>query len=366
MIIANTDFWINRKNIRAKYSLEKYFRPEIYEFHKSLPGYSPTPLLDLKLKNHQQKIYLKDESLRFSMGAFKSLGASWAIANYLKKNSGSFVFCSATDGNHGRAVAWSARIFGHRAKIFMPASTVPSRIRFIEEEGARVFVIKGNYDEAVHQAREAAQEEGHVLIQDTSWEGYEYYPNMISAGYSTIIREIEKQFKSIEDKFPEVMLLQSGVGSWAASMMLYTLRHTAYKTPKFIIVEPYESDCLMESAKRRKRSTTSKSQKTIMAGLNCGTPSMSAWEIIDDMADAYISIDDHYVEYALHELKRSGVRSCESGAAGLAGLLALFENEKLQAVRETLKLNENTSFLLFNTEGITDPEMYEKIISRKI
>ncbi len=362
-----TDFYINTKTRKEKnYSLEKYFTDEIFKFHKSLPGYAATPLIELNLNSYTQadgaKILLKDESQRFSMGAFKSLGASWAIANHLKHNNGDFVFCSATDGNHGRAVAWSARIFGHKAEIYMPSSTVNSRIKSIEEEGARVIVVNGDYDEAVNQAREAAGRDNYILIQDTSWEGYEHYPNLISAGYSTIIKEIEKQLNKPEN-FPEVVILQSGVGSWAAATILYLSRFTGFKKPRFIIVEPFESDCLLESAKNNKISTTRKSQNTIMAGLNCGTPSLSAWEIIRDYTDIFISIDDSFIETAIKELHQAGIQSCESGAAGIGGLLSLLNNEDLEPVRKSLHLSGSTDFLIFNTEGITDPLMYNKLIN---
>ncbi|MFW5644504.1 MAG: diaminopropionate ammonia-lyase [Bacteroidota bacterium] len=358
-----TDFHIHTKGRKKeKYSLDQYFSPEIFAFHKSLPGYTATPLIDLKLKNTGVNILLKDESQRFSMGAFKSLGASWAIANHLKQNKGNFTFCSATDGNHGRAVAWSARIFGHRAEIYMPSSTVTSRIRSIEKEGARVIVVDGDYDEAVNTARNASKNENYVLIQDTSWKDYKHYPNLISAGYSTILKEIEEQLRRPED-FPEIVILQSGVGSWAASIMLYISRFTGFKTPKFIIVEPYESDCLLESAKNCKISTTRKSQNTIMAGLNCGTPSLLAWEIINDHADIFLSIDDRFIETALKELHLAGIQSCESGAAGMGGLLALLNEDHLEPLRKTLSVSNTSKFMIFNTEGITDPAMYAKIIN---
>lgn len=362
-----TDFHINSPESKNRnYSLEKYFTDEIFGFHKSLPGYAATPLIDLNLdilaNRNKRNILLKDESQRFSMGAFKSLGASWAIANHLKQKKGDFFFCSATDGNHGRAVAWSARIFGHKAEIYMPSSTVNSRIKSIEEEGARVIIVDGDYDEAVNLARKAARQKNYVLIQDTSWEGYDHYPNLISAGYSTIIKEIELQLNKSEN-FPEIVILQSGVGSWAAATMLYISRFTGFKRPGFIIVEPFESDCLLESAKNDKISTTRKSQNTIMAGLNCGTPSLSAWEIIRDYTDIFISIDDSFIETALKELHMAGIQSCESGAAGIGGLLALLNNENLEPARKSLHLTGDTNFLIFNTEGITDPVMYSKLIN---
>lgn len=360
----NCDFRINNKKGIQKYPLEEYFSNEILNFHKNLPGYYPTPLNDfpLLLKNFKGKIHIKDESRRFSIGAFKSLGASWAIHNFLENNPGEFTFCTATDGNHGRAVAWSARIFKQKAKVFMPGSTVPARKKFIEDEGAYVEIIEGDYDEAVNLAKKEAEKRDHILIQDTAWKDYEHYPNLISAGYTTILKEIEDQVSEFNDGWVNGIILQSGVGSWAASTLLYLRKISIFLNTRFIVLEPFESDCLLESSKKGKLSTTRKSQKTIMAGLNCGTPSTSAWEIINDMADAFLTIDDSWVKHAIRILAKNGYETCESGAAGLAGLIAMYESNDLKTMIEKLGFNDKSRFLLFNTEGITDPVMFKEII----
>jgi diaminopropionate ammonia-lyase len=262
-------------------------------------------------------------------------------------------------------VAWSSRIFGQKARIFMPSATVKSRIKFIEDEGAEVIVIDGDYDEAVRAALKESRKKNHVLLQDTSWTGYEHYPELISAGYTTILKELEYQLLSLSEHPVDVVILQSGVGSWAASTILYLALFHKNKDIKTIILEPCESDCLLESAKNGTRSTTLKSQNTIMAGLNCGTPSLSAWKIISDLADAFLAIDDIWSEEAIRILNRAGIESCESGAAGLGGLMALFNQNEMAPFREKLKITKETRFLIFNTEGITDPEMYEKIINCK-
>jgi len=363
-----SDYYINNPVKGIKHPLEEYFSNEILEFHRSLPGYSPTPLLEIGssfASMHSGKIYLKDESRRFSIGAFKSLGASWAIHSFLKQNKGNYTFCTATDGNHGRAVAWSAKLFGYPAKIFMPEGTVASRIQFIQEESANVKVIKGNYDDAVNAAKKEAEKKDHILIQDTSWVGYDYYPNLISAGYSTILKELETQLNFQHNQPVDAVILQSGVGSWAASTILYFYLFHPNNDIKFIILEPFESDCLLESAKNRRISETKKSQNTIMAGLNCGTPSLAAWEIISDLAHAFITVDDSYSVEALKILHTSGIKSCESGAAGLGGMLALLNSSKISPVMKVLHLDQNSRFLLFNTEGITDPVMHDKIVKNQ-
>ena len=214
----------------------------IQTFHKSLPGYSVTPLeklSQLAKKTGVDSILIKDESKRFGIQAFKSLGASWAIHCYLKENPGEYTFCTATDGNHGRAVAWSARIHHQKALVFMPAHTARSRILNIEKEGAEVRIIQGDYDTCVKISSETARQKGYVLIQDTSWTGYEKIPALITEGYYTQIHEIIQQLES-ENKKPEfdIVFLQSGVGSWAASVATY-LQHLSGKSkPNIVIIEP--------------------------------------------------------------------------------------------------------------------------------
>lgn len=361
------DFFINTITETGNYPLENYFNQDIQKFHKSLPGYSPTPLNEELLSIPGQEnlsFYIKDESKRFSPGAFKTLGASWAINSFLKENKSNYTFVSATDGNHGRAVAWSTRMFGHRSKIFMPVSTVAARIESIEKEGALVTVVNGDYDQAVRQAQKESMKKDHILIQDTSWEGYEHFPNLICAGYTTILEEILNTGQ-LDDNQVDAIFLQSGVGSWAASTLLYLKKIHKFRRTKMIIVEPYESDCLLESAKHGKISTTRKSQDTIMAGLNCGTPSEYAWRIINDLSDAYVSIDDQYSEKAIRVLHNMGYDTCESGAAGLAALIALYKSSDLAKLKDYMGFNSKSRFLVFNTEGVTDPEMFNRIISEK-
>ena len=353
-----------------KYSLEDYFDDSIFHFHKQLKSYTPTPLIELKELSgrfNSSQLLLKDESMRMGTGAFKALGASWAIHSYLNKYPGKHTFCCATDGNHGRSVAWSARIFNQNAVIFMPAESVDARIKNIQNEGAQVIIVDGDYDFTVETALKESSKNNYILIQDTAWEGYTNIPQIVSAGYITILKELEIQLSEKDQEIPDIVILQSGVGSWAASMILYLSLKLKEKAPRFIIAEPFESDCLLESAKKNKISTTAKSQKTIMAGLNCGTPSLKAWDIIGDLADAFISIPDSYAERAMRILSKPGkdlssIESCESGAAGLAAYLAISEAKELRELKEKLSITKETSFLIFNTEGITDPVMYERIV----
>lgn len=352
---------INRnKRSGIKYPLENFFSADITGFHRSLPGYRPTPVICLNISENQVipgETILKDESRRTGTGAFKALGGSWAIHQYLAKNPGIHTFCTATDGNHGRSVAWSSRIMGQKAIVFMPSASARSRIRFIEDEGARVVLVDGDYDQTVRTAKKYAKDKNCILVQDTSWPGYTDFPNYISAGYITMVNELYDQLETGGLKLPDIFIFQSGVGSWAAAMMLYITRTHPGPPPTFIISEPLHSDCLMESARNNSLCTTLKDQVTIMAGLNCGTPSYSAWEVISDLADAFISIPDEYSIEAMRILDacEPAIETCESGAAGLGTLLALFHDRSLKKISEILQIKKSTSFMIFNTEGNTDP-----------
>ncbi|MCK4593582.1 pyridoxal-phosphate dependent enzyme, partial [bacterium] len=208
---------------------------DVFAFHRSLPGYEPTPLINLLTLAQGfglGALRIKDEAHRFGTKAFKALGASYAIHRYLQENPGEHVFCTATDGNHGMAVAWSARIFEKRAEVFMPRGTVPARIRRIEGEGARVTIVDGGYDETVRTAAGEATKHGWVLIQDTSWDGYAEIPALIMEGYLTMFFEMEGEIFPPGEPEVDVVFLQVGVGSWAASAVMYLAKRSRERMPK--------------------------------------------------------------------------------------------------------------------------------------
>lgn len=338
-------------------------------FHKSLEGYNPTPLVlmgTLSLIPGLKEIYIKDESLRFGLNAFKSLGASYAINQIIKNRPGCTTFCTATDGNHGRAVAWSATREGKESRVFVPASTSQSRIEAIRDEGAIVTVFNGNYDETCQHALKESIRNGWELVQDTAYEGYEEIPALIMAGYTSMFRELENSLNPAPAPRVDIVFLQAGVGSFAASAAWYYQNRYGTRRPKIVIVEPTESDGILESFRQGIRSEPRGNQKTVMAGLNCGIPSVSAWEIIRNAADAVIAVDDRDAMDAMKMLySNEGGRiiSGESGAAGLAGLLRLSGDPALRPVRKHIGLNKESRILLFNTEGDTDPENYRDIIN---
>jgi len=365
------DYFLNKASNRIPKNLTtKILESENpMEFHKSLPSYKPTPLNHLSglaRKFGLGAIYLKDESYRLGLNAFKGLGASFALSKILTQHPKNTVFCTATDGNHGKAVAWSARLQNKKAVVYVPQNTSEERIQNIEKEGATVIDTGQNYDETCLIAKEEAVQNGWVLIQDTAWEGYEEIPAFIMAGYLTQFQEIETQLDSLENI--DVIMLQAGVGSWAAAGIWYFINKLKTK-PKLVIVEPYESDGVLASFKAGKRVSPNGNFKTIMAGLNCGIPSFSAWDIIKNGADASLRIKDDYAKIAMRELYNptsndAKIVAGESGVGGLAGLLYLISEPDAENLRKHLQISPNTNVLCISTEGATDKKMHEKIINQ--
>ncbi len=348
--------------------LQKY---DATEFHTSLPEYKPTPLLqlaNLSKKYNVGNIYLKDESHRFGLNAFKILGALYAIHQSIEKKSNIKTFCTATDGNHGRAVAWSAKKFGKKSIVFVPKDITAERIETIENEGAKVVQINGNYDEACQQAKNMAKANNWALIQDTSWEGYTEIPALIMSGYLTMFKELEESLHtSIEPKI-NIVFLQAGVGSMAAAGIYYYLNKYGTKRPKIVIVEPEEADGILHSFQNNKISTSKGNSNTIMSGLNCETPSLGAWDLLKNGTDYSIKINDKYAKQAIRELyfpidtdKR--IISGESGAAGFAGFLALMNGSEFKTIKDTLEINKNSNILFISTEGDTDKQVFGQIVN---
>ncbi len=366
--------------------------PETLAFHRSLPAYAPTPLLELPALAASlglKQIYVKDEGHRFGVKAFKPLGASYSVFCFLKKQwraksgtelspgdflnpatmarLGQFTFCAATDGNHGRAVAWTARHLKQEAVIYMPSNTALSRIQNIEAEGARVVLVDGTFDECVALCDRDAQTHGWQVIADTAYPGYMELPDYIMAGYSTIFYEMEGRINFPDRSLADVVLLQAGVGGLAAAGAWYFASHYGKHAPRMACVEPVLADSFLESAKAGAARESTKNYQSIMAGLNCGV-SLLALPVLLDAVDAFFSVSDHYAEAAMRRYyfpKGNDPRiiSGESGAAGLAGLLALMQNEALRPLRDALGLDKNATVLLINTEADTDPENFRKVVS---
>jgi len=343
-------------------------------FHRSLPGYHPTPLLALPALAAElglAALWIKDEGPRFGLGAFKALGASWAIHRWMSKRGGGApaTFATATDGNHGRAVAWTAQMLGQRAVVFVPRNTVPARIAAIRGEGAEVVVVDGTYDDAVRRAAAESAARGWQVISDTAYPGYTEIPRWIMAGYETIFVETGEQLEAAGAGEPTVVLFQAGVGGLACAGVCFYSRRSSMPRPRIAAVEPTDADCLLESiaAPGGEIREGRGGQNSIMAGLNCGMPSLAAWPTLRAGIDLFLGVDDGFAEEAMRRLAAGSggdppVVAGESGAAGLAGLLALCREPGLRDARAALGLGPGSDVLIVNTEGATDPAGYRLIV----
>lgn len=340
-------------------------------FHQTLATYYPSPLISLDSLAESLglgAIYVKDESHRFGLNAFKGLGASFAIQQLLEIKPEIEVFCTATDGNHGRAVAWASKMSGKKAVVFVPSDTSLNRIKAIEKEGATVVQLNKNYDETCAHAARISHLNQWELVQDTAWEGYENVPADIMAGYLTHFKEHEDGLHREVNPMVDVVFLQVGVGSWAGAAAFYYLNRYGKRCPVLITVEPDGSAGFFDSLKEGMRRAPKVNAPTIMGGLNCGIPSLSGWDLLKNSVTAAMSIPDERAEEAMKQLyfpigNDESIISGESGAAGLAGLLSLLNDPAFSLLKEKLQLGPQSRILIFNTEGNTDEERFEQIIS---
>jgi diaminopropionate ammonia-lyase len=345
-------------------------RTAVRAFHRSLPGYAPTPLEALPALAASlglAGIQLKDESRRFGLNAFKVLGASWALHRILQGRRRPVTVATATDGNHGRAVAWAAARMECPAVVFIPAHSAPARIESIRREGAQVELVDGSYDDAVQRCAERAAANGWQVVADTGYDGYLEVPHWIAEGYSTLFAEIEEQRQAQGMRRPDVVLVQAGVGALLHAAVDHF--RSRPEQPVLVSVEPVEADALLASIESPDGQPTPSRgrQNSIMAGLNCGRVSLAAWPAIRRGVELFLAIEDRYAEAAMRRLARPAgqdpmVVAGESGAAGLGGLLALLEAPELALARRFLRLDPATTVLVINTEGATDPEGYRRIV----
>ncbi|MFI9203107.1 pyridoxal-phosphate dependent enzyme [Streptomyces sp. NPDC053048] len=325
----------------------------VREFHASLPGYAPTRLAELPSLARELRVgrvFVKDESSRLGLPAFKALGASWAIHRALSERggvSGPLTLVTATDGNHGRAVARMARLLGHRAHVFVSAGVHPGAADAIAAEGALVTRVDGPYDDAVrHAAALADGATDALLVQDTAWPGYERVPGWIVEGYSTLFREIDDQLAAAGAPRPDVVAVPIGVGSLAQAAVTHYAGPFG-PAPTLLGVEPVGSACVLSSLLRGER-TSVPTGPTIMAGLNCGTPSTLAWPLLHEGLTAAVAVTDEQSARAGHALAALGVSSGPCGAASLAGVRAAVRTEDR---RTALGLRPDATIVLLSTEG---------------
>jgi diaminopropionate ammonia-lyase len=313
--------------------------PRIREFHRGLPDYRVTPLAACPRAAAALGIgalWVKDESARFGLNSFKTLGASWAMSRATSRIAD---FSAATDGNHGRAVAWMARRMGARAHIFVPRNTPPARRALIEGEGAEVHVIEGSNDDAVRAGAAESAARGWQVIADTGYDGYLEIPRWIVEGYGTLFAEYAEQ----EVESPDVVFVQGGVGG----LLCAAIRHFS-GGPRMVAVEPLDADCLRESIASPDGTprTASGSQNSIMQGLNCGEVSLTAWPEIRRGVDLFIAIEDEFATSAMELL--APMNAGESGGAGVAGLIAVCREPR---VRRELGIGPETRVFAINTEA---------------
>ena len=361
-----------------------------HTFHTSLPGYAPTPLVSLDAQAKHlgiAKLWVKDESHRFGLNAFKGLGGSYAIAEYLcgrldipvngkafslltapetREKLGEITFVTATDGNHGRGVAWAARVFGHKSVVYMPKGSALERLENIRAQGAQAEITDLNYDDAVRLASQMAEERGWVLIQDTAWDGYEAVPTHIMQGYTTLAWEIAQEL----DQPPTHLFLQAGVGSVAGAVSGYFAALYGDQRPVTVICEPDQADCLYRTAKADDGNLhfVTGDMNSMMAGLCCGEPCTVSWDILQGVGDCFVSCADHYAARGMILLGKPldgdpRVISGESGAVTAGVLEGLLTEARLADLRDKLGLNETSRVLLISTEGDTDRENYHRILN---
>ena len=367
---------------------------KVRAFHESFPQYAPTPLCTL---DHAAKelgikgLFVKDESYRFGLNAFKVLGGSYAAASEiaeavgrdigetdyayltserLREEFGQATFFTATDGNHGRGVAWSARVLGQKAVVLMPKGTVKARFDNIAREDAKVTIEDANYDECVRRASAlAGQTEHGIVVQDTAWEGYEKIPCRIMQGYGTMAAEAAEQLKAAGIERPTHVLIQAGVGSLAGAVQGYYANLYGDNCPAVIVLEANAADCHYQSALAAdgEPRVVDGDLNTMMAGLACGEPNPISFDILKNHAACFVSCPDWVSASGMRMLAMpkeddSKVVSGESGAIGMGFMAAVMTDPVYAGLREAVGLDENSVVLMFSTEGATDPENYRAIV----
>lgn len=353
------------------------------------PSYQATELLSLDGLAKElgiSGIYYKDESTRFGLGSFKSLGGAYEVLCLLQQQiskrvgqqvsfasirNGSYAelvkeitVISATDGNHGRSVAWGAGLFGCHCVIYVHAKVSAGRQSAMEELGAEVVRIAGNYDDSVVEAAKRADDNGWFIVSDTSYEGYTDLPRQVMAGYTVMADEISAQLPA--DIQLTHTFAQGGVGGLAGAMCGYLWQTLGDKRPRFVIVEPDRADCLYQSARNGEATVVKIVEESVMAGMSCGKVSFLAWQILSCGTNDFMTIPDELIAPAMRLLADGSYasRPVIAGESAVAGVSALIAACSDLGLKESLQLNESSQVLLYGTEGATDPEIYRTLVGR--
>jgi diaminopropionate ammonia-lyase len=356
---------------------------------RSWPGYRPTNLValpGLAASLGLGGIWYKDEGSRFGLGSFKALGGAYAVyhvlANAVKRATGrepssaelmagahkdivaAITVATATDGNHGRSVAWGAQLFGCRCVVYIHADVSEGRRDAIAHYGAEVRRIDGNYDDSVHRAAADAKAEGWIVVSDTSYDGYMDLPKTVMEGYGLIALETLDELP--DDEKPTHLFIQGGVGGLAAAMTAMFWQKWGADRPQIVVIEPDAADCLFQSAVNGRPTKVEGDLDTLMAGLAAGEVSLLAWEILNLGANAFVTIPDEAAISAMRALAEGvggdpPIVGGEAGVGGLAGLLAAASEPR---TAQALSLGALSRVLVVGSEGDTDPELYERLVGR--
>ena len=359
--VKNKNYNFNKSQILE--SLPNEYMEEAVKTICSWETYKPTPLVELnKLSNYLNlnKIYYKDEGFRFHLKSFKALGGAFAVDKIVKETKTNTV-ATATAGNHGRSVAWGAQKLGINCKIFISEFVSEERASAMRELGAEVIRVKGNYDASLKECLRKSKENNWEIVQDVSWENYMDVPKYIMAGYSIMIKEIIDELK--DEKITHVFL-QAGVGGMAAAAIAGFAKFSKY-VPSFIIVEPEDAECVLESIKNSKPTSINIKKESIMGGMSCGDVSTVAWDILKNSSNYCLSISDQGIASTVallsnEEFSKNKIIAGECGVPGIISLISLMKDqEKIKDIR----INKNSKILLIGCEGLTDQKMYDQLLN---
>ena len=358
-------------------------RVEHFLHHRE--GHKPTPLVSLPELSKQlgvASISLKDEGLRLGLGSFKALGGSYAVIrlvleeaskrlgididvselnnDVVKEIAARMTVACATDGNHGRSVAMGAQLVGAKCSIFVHSGVSDERIAAIARYGANMIRVNGNYDDSIHEAARVAEEKNWITVSDTSWPGYERIPGLVIQGYTALLTEALRQMPEA----PTHVFVQAGVGGIAATVAGHFSILCGDKRPYFVVVDPSRAACLFESARAGHPVKVDHAESTVMAMLECYEPSLVAWRILSHAADAFMTVEDDDAVEAMKLLANPkgsdpAVVAGESGGVGLAALAKIASDRNMRA---QIGLDGNSRVFLINTEGATDPKLYQELV----
>ena len=359
--IENKKYNFDKNEILTQ--LPEKFINEAIKTISSWKDYSPTPLIKLNKLSDElniKEIYYKDEDKRLNLKSFKALGGAFAV-NKIRNEKGNIIVSTATAGNHGRSVAWGAQRLGLKCKIFISEFVSETRAQAMKNLDAEVIRVKGNYDSSLKECIKQSKKNNWEIVQDVSWEGYKEVPKLIMAGYTIMIKEIIDQ---VDTNSITHVFLQAGVGGMASAMISGFAKFSK-NIPKFIIVEPENADCVFKSIQNNKLTSVDIKKETIMGGMSCGDVSSIAWEILKNSAKYCITISDDAISSTVALLAEGRLSSEKiiAGECAVPGVIALIGAFNNKEYFNKLKLDQDSKVLVFGCEGLTDKEMYEKLLN---